>query len=108
MYLSKSATRITTATKPGTPTLKAASGVSSVTLSWTRQAGASGYVLYRSSSQNGSYSKVATIKGDSVTKYTVKNLPSGKTYYFKIAAYKTSGGKNIFGSFSSVKNTNVK
>lgn len=108
LYAAKSATYLITAAKPGTPTLKAASGVSSVTLSWTRQSGATGYVLYRSASQNGSYSKVATIKGNSVTKYTVKNLSSGKTYYFKIAAYKTSGGQNVFGSFSSVKNATVK
>ena len=96
-------TQLTTATKPGTPTLSATAGTKKATLKWNKQTGATGYVVYMATSKNGKYTKIATLKGNTKVSYTKTGLTKGKTYYFKVAAYETVGGKNIYGSFSSVK-----
>ena len=59
-------------------------------------------------SKTGKYSRVAVVKGGSTVKYTKTGLTTGKTYYFKVAAYKTVSGKNIYGSFSTVKYAKIK
>ena len=101
-------TQLTTATKPGTPTLKVTAGSKKVMLSWNKQTGATGYVVYMATSKNGKYTKIATLKGNTKVSYTKTGLTKGKTYYFKVAAYETVGGKNIYGSFSSVKYAKIK
>lgn len=62
--------------------------------------GASGYVLYRSTSKTGTYSKVdeqATTK-----RWDVKlmNEDIEKTYYYKVRAYKNSNGKRVYSEYS--------
>ena len=91
---------------PKAPTLKATAGSKKATLSWNKQTGASGYVVYMSTSKDGKFSKIGTVKGK--VSYTKTGLTKGKTYYFKVAAYETVGGKNIYGSFSSVKYAKIK
>ncbi len=106
-YWSTTQTSITTATTPATPTLKATAGAKKATLSWNKQTGASGYVIYMAASKNGKYKKIATVKGNKVS-YTKTGLTKGKTYYFKVAAYKTVGKKTISGAYSSVKRVKAK
>ena len=106
--LSKLYAQLTTATAPGTPTLKATAGTKKVSLSWNKQNGATGYVVYMSTSKNGKYSKVAVVKGNSAVSYTKTGLSTGNTYYFKVAAYKTCSDKNVYGSFSAVQGVKVK
>ncbi|MGN1194572.1 MAG: leucine-rich repeat protein [Acutalibacteraceae bacterium] len=106
--LSSVYTDLTTATKPGTPTLKVTAGSKKAALSWNKQTGATGYVVYMSTSKNGTYKKVATVKGSSKVTYTKTGLTKGSTYYFKVRAYKTVDGKNIYGSYSSAKSVKVK
>lgn len=105
VYWSTSYAQISTATKPATPTVKVSAGKKQAALSWNKVTGASGYVVYYSTSKNGTYKKLATVKG---TSYTAKKLTTGKTYYFKVAAYKTVGKANIFGAYSTVKGVKVK
>ena len=104
----KASATLTTATKPGTPTLKAVAGTKKATLSWNKQNGATGYVLYMSTSKNGSYSKIATLKGNTKVSYTKTGLTTGKYYYFKVIAYKTVGSTNIYGAYSSVRYVRAK
>ena len=99
---------LTTATKPGTPTLKAVAGTRKATLSWTKQNGATGYLLYMATSKNGKYTKIATLKGNTKVSYTKMGLTKGRYYYFKVIAYKTVGSTNIYGAYSSVKYVKVK
>ena len=68
----------------------------SAKLSWRSVKGASGYQVYRSASKNGKYKKVKTTKAKS---WTDRNLTTGKTYYYKVRAYKKSE-KTIYGAFS--------
>ncbi|MGN0443771.1 MAG: leucine-rich repeat protein [Acutalibacteraceae bacterium] len=101
-------TQLTTATKPGTPTLKVKAGAKKASLSWNKQTGASGYVVYMATSKNGTYKKIATVKGGTKVSYTKTGLTKSKTYYFKVKAYKTVDGKNIYGAYSAVKSVKIK
>ena len=101
-------TQLTTATRPGTPTLKVTAGAKKASLSWNKQTGASGYVVYMATSKNGTYKKIATIKGGTKVSYTKTGLTKGKTYSFKVAAYKTVDGKNIYGAYSAAKSGKIK
>lgn len=88
-----------------TPAISSAKRASynSIKVSWGTVANATGYVVYRSTSKNGSYKKIATVKGSSKTSYTDKKRTTGKYYYYKVKAYKKSGDKNYYSSASEYK-----
>ena len=62
--------------------------------------GASGYEIYRASSVNGKYKKIA--EAGKKYQYTDKKVKAGRTYYYKVRA--VSGDKKskmrIFGTYS--------
>ena len=60
--------------------------------------GADGYKIYTSTSQNGTYKCIATIKNNNLT-YKFKPK-SNKRYYIKIRAYKIQNAKKVYSSFS--------
>lgn len=70
----------------------------STKLSWSGVEGADGYVVYRATSKNGRYYKVTTTGKKS---YTNKKLKSGKTYYYKVRAYKKVNNVTVYGKLSS-------
>ena len=80
----------------------------SVKLSWSKVSDASGYRVYRSTSKDGTYKLVADLSGSSKTSYTNKNLSPGKTYYYKVRAYKKVGSNRDYGSYSSKLNASTK
>lgn len=96
----------TDATRPGTPTLKVTSGKNSASLAWNRQTGASGYIVYIKSAD--SFKKLTVVKGGSSLQYTKTGLTKGKTYSFKIRAYKTVDGKTLYGGYSAEKSVRIK
>lgn len=75
-----------------------------IKLTWNKAFGATGYIVYRSTSKNGTYKKVATVKGK--TTYTNTGLTKGKTYYYKVKPYWTSS-KTCYGKNSSVTSKKV-
>ena len=75
---------------------------SSIKLSWEKVSYASGYAVYRATSSSGTYTKITTIKSGSAVSYTNKSLTTGKTYYYKMRAYRTVNGDNVYGSYSKV------
>jgi uncharacterized repeat protein (TIGR02543 family) len=86
---------------PATPTLTAKpAGYNSIKLAWTSVSGRTGYALYRATSKTGKYSKIKTLTG---TSYTNTGLTTGKTYYYKVRAYRKAGSATAYGSYSSVK-----
>lgn len=107
VYWSAGYKTIATATRPNTPTLKAVAGSKKATLSWTKQTGADGYVIYMATSANGKFTKIANVKSN-VVSFTKTGLTTGKTYYFKVAAYSVAGGKVIYSSWSSAKSAKIK
>lgn len=60
-----------------------------IELSWSKVENATGYKVYRASEKtNWSYKEYKTLKGNSNTKLTDKNLPTGNQYRYKIVAYR--------------------
>lgn len=102
------ASEISTATKPSKPTLKVTStkkGVANV--SWSDVSGEKGYILYYSTSKDKGFKKISTYKADTLSAKKTK-LTSGKTYYFKLRAFKKTEDGNIYGAYSSVKAVTIK
>lgn len=99
--------KITAATAPAKTnitSLKFSGG--KVTLKWKNISGESGYQVYYSTKKNSGYKLLATTKAN--TAKVTKKLASGKTYYFKVRAYKTVSGKTVYGEFSAVKSVKTK
>lgn len=88
--------------------LKLTTKSSSITLKWTKQSNVTGYQIYRYNASTGKYEKIKAIKGASTVTYTNKGRKKGTTYKYKVRAYKTSGTKNTYGSFSTVTKIKAK
>jgi len=69
----------------------------SVNLSWAPVDGASGYVVYKLGGTLLTYQRA---KVSAETNCTVSSLATGTTYSFKVVAYETVDGKNIYGAVS--------
>ena len=96
--------KLSTATKPAKSskvTVKKASKTTAK-VTWKKVTGATGYKVYMATSKKGSYKLMATVKGATKVTYTKKDLKKNKTYYFKVRAYKTVNGKNLYGAYTSV------
>lgn len=80
----------------------------SIKITWKKVSGASGYRVYRSSSLNGKYKRIITIKNSSAKTYTNTKLSSGKTYYYKVKAYRKVKSKTYFGSACAAQKATTK
>lgn len=98
-------TTVKVAIKPAKPVVTAVAGVHAAKLTWKKTAGTDGYQVYRANSKSGTYRKVATVTD---TTYTNNKLSSGKTYYYKVRAYRIVDGKNLYGDYSAVQACKVK
>ncbi len=92
-------------TKPAKVSLTAKTGTKSATLTWSKLSGISGYQVYCATSKNGDYKK---LKSTTALSYKKTGLTKGKTYYFKVRAYKKVSGKTVYGVFSDIKSVKVK
>jgi hypothetical protein len=75
----------------------------SIALSWTKSGTTTGYEVYRATGKNSTYTKIQTIQSADTTSMTDSGLTCGKTYYYKVRAYRTVSGKNYYGNYSSIK-----
>lgn len=82
--------------EPAVPgSLKAVSfSYNSIELSWAAVSGASGYVLYRYSPEAKVYKRLKILTGESALD---TGLAAGKKYSYKVAAYTTIEGGNLYG-----------
>ena len=99
-------TTISTATSPATPSLKVSAGKKSATLKAAKQT-ADGFVIYRADSKNGTFKKIATVKGTSLS-FKNKSLKSKRAYYYKVRAYVSVNGVNYYSAYSTVKTVKAK
>ncbi|MCI5687785.1 MAG: SH3 domain-containing protein [Emergencia sp.] len=101
---------LTAATKVSKPTGVKQYGTAktSITVTWKKVYGASGYQIYRSTAKNGKYSKVKTITSGNTLKWKDERKSSGTEYYYKIRAYKSVGGMNRNGDFTSAVTLHTK
>ncbi|MCD8190135.1 MAG: fibronectin type III domain-containing protein, partial [Clostridiales bacterium] len=81
-----------------------------ISLKWTRNTKATGYIIEYSTSKSftSSTTKTIKIKGNKNLTTTLKNLKKGKTYYIRMRAYKTSGSVTSYAGWSKVKTVKVK
>lgn len=70
-------------------------------LTWPAINGAVKYEIYRSTSKDGTYSKLTAVTG---TSYINKKAASGKTYYYKVKAiHNKSNANSAFSTVDSIK-----
>lgn len=92
---------VSSAAKPSKPAPVRGTKLSSsrIKVTWGAVAGATKYELWRSTSSSGTYSLVATTGS---AYFTNTGLRSGRTYYYKVRAYRTVGSRKVYGAFSPV------
>lgn len=81
---------------------------SSVTVSWNKLSGVTGYRVYRLNTKTGKYEKIATVKGASTVSYRDTSVKKGTTYTYKVRAYKAYNGTNYYGSYSTTASVKAK
>lgn len=72
-----------------------------LTISWKSIKGASGYILYRSTSKNGTFKKKKILKGKTSVSFVDTKVTAGRIYYYKVVAYRKVSGKKIYGKESA-------
>ena len=70
------------------------------TLKWNAVSGAAKYEVYRSYSENGTYTKYSTTTGTSYT--NISYIENGNTYYYKVRALDADGTAGAWSSIVSV------
>lgn len=70
-------------------------------VSWNKINGATGYILYRRTGKKGKFKKIATRKGKNSVSFKDKKVSKGKTYYYKVVAYRVVSNKKIYGKKSA-------
>jgi len=76
-------------------------GYNKVKVTWGKVSEASGYEIYRSTSKTGTFSKVSTLSGSANT-YLNGSLTTGRSYYYKIRAYRNNNGTRVYSSYSTI------
>ena len=71
-------------------------------VNWGRVAGASGYEVHRATSKNGKYKRVKRVTSGKAGSFTDKKLTTGRSYFYKVRAYRTVSGKRVYGKYSQV------
>lgn len=95
--------------QPAKPKLKSVkAGKKKATVTWSKAKNADGYVLLCSTKKKSGFKAVKTISKASTTKFTVKKLKKGKTYYFKVRSYRKDGDTKVFSEDSGVKSVKIK
>lgn len=99
-----SAVPVFAAAKLSRPIIESATAKkSSIVISWGSVEDADGYYVYRSTSKDGKFSRVAETDEDS---YQDSNVKKGKRYYYKVRAF--SDGEYKDSSLSKWKSAKVK
>lgn len=88
---------------PVTPTIKSLeSKETSITVKWKKNSKQTdGYEISYSKNSDFSKSTTVSVDGRTTTEKTIKKLTKSTDYYVRIRAYKTSGGKKYYSSWSA-------
>lgn len=70
-----------------------------VTLSWNKVSGATGYQIYKSNAKNGKYTRIGIVYGDNTCSYTANNLEDNMVYYYRVRSFKKIGNQYGFSDF---------
>lgn len=78
-----------------------------VILKWKKIMNATGYIIYRSTTKNGTYKKIKTISNMNTLTFKDTGLTCGKNYYYKIRAYQKNESSTSYSKYSDVKKVRV-
>ncbi len=73
-----------------------------ITLSWSHNTTADGYQIWRSTSQNGTYTRLKTITSASTITWEDTTASENSEYYYKIRAYKTVNNTKYYSAYSTL------
>lgn len=73
-----------------------------IKLTWNKNEAATGYEIYRSEKKNGVYKKIKTITKNETLYYNDRKAEKGRTYYYKIRAYKKNDLETLYSVYSQV------
>ena len=76
---------------------------STIRVTWNKVSGANGYRVYRSTSKDGKYTAIGSTAKNSAVTFLDKKAVTGKTYYYKVRAYRNVSGKKVYGSYSATE-----
>lgn len=77
-----------------------------IDIAWDEIQGADGYRIYRKTG-NGSWSRIATVKGQSNTEFTDTSCKKGTKYGYTVRAYCTAGDKTFLSDYDRVGESTV-
>jgi fibronectin type 3 domain-containing protein len=77
-------------------------GYNSIKLAWRAVPGATGYYVYRYNPSTKTFAYIGSASGTTLTN-TSSALISGKTYQYKVRAYRLVGATKVGGAFSVIK-----
>jgi uncharacterized protein YkwD len=84
------------------PTVKsAAKSGNYIQVTWSKNAAADGYVVYRRVGPTGGWTKIANLKGAGTLTYTDKKPAKNVEYYYTVRAFESSYNKTFFSYFQS-------
>lgn len=78
-------------------------GAKGIKIKWKKMSNVTGYKIYRATKKNSGYKLIKTIKNKNTNYYIDKNKIKGKTYYYKIRAYKYVNNYSCLGYMSRVE-----
>lgn len=64
-----------------------------IRVTWNKVSGANGYRVYRSASKDGKYTAIGSTAKNSAVTFLDKKAVTGKTYYYKVRAYRNVSRK---------------
>lgn len=96
--------KIETCTKPTkiTGMNNISSTTKTIKIKWDKLDYVDGYEVFRSTNYSTSYTKIKNISDSSIIQNISNNLKSGRTYYYKVKAYKLIGDEKYYGQESEV------
>lgn len=69
---------------------------------------ATGYAVFRSNSKNGTYTRICKVQNGSTLSANDTTVTAGKTYYYKVRAFRTVNNKSTFSQFSEIAQKTAK
>ena len=88
--------------------VKATANKGTVTIRWSNDTYADGYVIYRSTAKNKGFKKISTVSSSKSKLVNKTGLKSGKRYYYKVRGYVEVNGKKVYTKYSNTVSAVVK
>jgi uncharacterized repeat protein (TIGR02543 family) len=79
----------------------AANSRTEITVSWNRVTGATGYEVWRSTSANGTFTRVRDVTSGATLSWRHTGLTADRQYFYRVRAYRTVNGVKAFSPYTA-------